>query len=90
MLKKNEQPILSVEFLSRSSRFRETIIMGLRMLCGVRIAEMKERFGLTPDEYYGEKLTELENRNLLETQNGFLRLTPVALPVANQVLAQLV
>ena len=90
MVKKNEQPISSVEFLCRSSRFRETIIMGLRMLRGVRIAEMKERFGLTPDEYYGEKLTELVNRNLLETRNGFLRLTPVALPVANQVLAQLV
>lgn len=90
MVKNKRQPIASIEYLCRPARFRETIIMGLRMRDGIRIAELKERFGLTPDEYYGEKLTELENRSLLETRDGCLRLTPTARPVANQVLAELV
>lgn len=90
MVKNNELPIASIEYLCRQARFRETVIMGLRMIDGVRMADLKERFGLTPDEYYGEKLTELKARNLLETRDGCLRLTPDAFPVANQVLAELV
>lgn len=90
MVNNNELPIASIEYLCWQACFRETIIMGLRMMDGVRMADLKERFDLTPDEYYGEKLTELKARNLLEVRDGCLRLTPAALPVANQVLAQLV
>jgi len=90
MVNNNVLPIASIEYLCRQTCFRETVIMGLRMMNGIRMADLKERFGLTPDEYYGEKVTELKTRNLLETRNGRLRLTPAALPVANQVLAELV
>jgi oxygen-independent coproporphyrinogen III oxidase len=86
----NELPIASIEYLCGQARFRETVIMGLRMMDGVPVANLKERFGLTLDEYYEEKLTELKARNLLEIRDGCLRLTPAAFPVANQVLAELV
>jgi coproporphyrinogen III oxidase-like Fe-S oxidoreductase len=64
--------------------------MGLRMVSGISTAELKERFDLTPEEYYGETLLELMGQNLLETHEGSLRLTSTAFPVANQVLADLV
>ncbi|NOR10026.1 MAG: radical SAM family heme chaperone HemW [Desulfovibrionaceae bacterium] len=86
----NELPIASIECLCRKARFRETVIMGLRMVSGISIAELKERFDLTPEEYYGETLLELMGQNLLETHEGSLRLTSTAFPVANQVLADLV
>ncbi|NOR10651.1 MAG: coproporphyrinogen III oxidase family protein, partial [Desulfovibrionaceae bacterium] len=86
----NELPIASIECLSRKARFRETVIMGLRMVSGISISELKERFDLTPEEYYGETLLELIRKNLLETHEGSLRLTSTAFPVANQVLSQLV
>lgn len=90
MMKNNERPIASIEHLCRQASFRETVIMGLRMVSGVNTCELKKQFGLTPKEYYGKSLTMLLDRDLLELQGDCLRLTSTAFPVANQVLSQLV
>jgi oxygen-independent coproporphyrinogen-3 oxidase len=90
MVEQNELPIVSMESLCRHARFRESVIMGLRMIDGVNVSELESRFGITPEEYYGKELTELIDTNLLEREDGRLKLTTRALPVANQVLAKLV
>lgn len=79
-----------VERLPTEAAFRETVIMGLRMLAGVSIADLRQRFGLDLPAYYGSTLDRLVDRGLLALENDRLRLTPKGLPLANRVMAELV
>jgi oxygen-independent coproporphyrinogen III oxidase len=85
-----EPPFAEAEVLPPGASFRETVIMGLRLLDGIAVTELKKRFGWTPAEYYGDTLARLHREGLVATENGCLRLTPQGLPLANQVLARLV
>lgn len=83
-------PFAGAECLCRDARFRETVIMGLRMTGGIDMTDIESRFGLTPSGYYGPILKKLIGRDLLEISGNHLRLTERSLPVANQVLSELV
>jgi oxygen-independent coproporphyrinogen-3 oxidase len=83
-------PFKEAEFLSLCSRFRETVIMGLRMTAGVSNSRLENRFGLTPQIYYGDTLNRLLSQELLEEGEGRLRFTYKGLLLANSVMAQLV
>lgn len=78
------------ESLSSEAGFRETVIMGLRMISGVSCERLKIRYGLTPLEYYGSTLASLIKQNLIEVCQNHLKLTKKGLPIANQIMAQLV
>ena len=90
MINSGRQPFTEAEFLPLYARFRETVIMGLRMTEGVSIARLAERFGVTPQIHYGETLNKLIQQELLEDTGSRLRLTDKGLPLANTVMAQLV
>ncbi|MFN2366430.1 MAG: radical SAM family heme chaperone HemW [Desulfurivibrionaceae bacterium] len=85
-----EPPWQEGEALAREPSFRETVIMGLRLLEGLDLPALQKRFGINPEEYYGETLRKLVKRNLLSITADRMRLTEAALPFANQVLAELV
>jgi oxygen-independent coproporphyrinogen III oxidase len=85
-----QEPWAEVEELGHEARFRETVIMGLRMTAGISIRELELRFGLNPAVYYGPALQRLASQGLVVMENGFLRLTARGLPVANRVMADLV
>jgi len=78
------------EALGDEASFRESVIMGLRMLSGVSLAALRQRYGLEPHTYYGKTLATLCQQGLIECNEQTLKLTPQALPLANQVLAALV
>ncbi len=78
------------ELLDTEASFRETVVMGLRLLRGVDKRRLFERFGLTLDGQYGSILTELVGRGLLEEDRDSLRLTARGRRFANQVMAELV
>jgi oxygen-independent coproporphyrinogen-3 oxidase len=78
------------EFLPLPARFRETVIMGLRMREGVSISRLVKQFGVTPQVYYGDVLQILMGQELLEEAGGRLRLTQKGMLLANTVMAQLV
>jgi oxygen-independent coproporphyrinogen-3 oxidase len=86
----DEEPVSEIECLCRPAHFRETMIMGLRMVAGISVPEMEKRFQLNPLRYYGQTIERLLEQDMLILQDGWLRLSQKALPVANQVLAQLV
>jgi oxygen-independent coproporphyrinogen-3 oxidase len=90
LINNNQTPYAEAEFLPLEARFRETVIMGLRMTGGVLRKRLKERFGLTPQKYYGAVIGKLMDDKLLEEGGGGLRLTPNGLLLANWVMAQLV
>lgn len=83
-------PLGEGECLPLAARFRESVVMGLRMIEGVSFAPLQRRFGLTPPSYYGKILDDLQQQGLIAVSHDSLRLTEAGLPVANQVLAQLV
>jgi oxygen-independent coproporphyrinogen-3 oxidase len=78
------------EALDKESSFRETVIMGLRMIQGVSLSDLKDRYHLDPITYYGLTLQNLIDKNLLEFGNNSLRLTDKGLSLANTVMAELV
>ena len=83
-------PFTEAEFLPLQARFRETVIMGLRLTAGVAIRRLVEQYGMTPQECYGETLKRLLSQDLLAEEEGRLRLTGKGLLLANTVMAQLV
>jgi len=90
LVQAGELPLADGECLPLTARFRESVVMGLRMLEGVSFARLQRQFGLTPPEYYGKILEDLQQQGLVAVSKESLRLTEAGLPVANQVLAQLV
>lgn len=78
------------ECLPLEARFRESVIMGLRMTAGVSIQRLQQRFGLTPSGYYGDILTDLVKQGLLQMTSERLRFTDRGMMLANGVLARLV
>lgn len=90
LVHKGELPLDEGECLPLAARFRESVVMGLRMTEGVSLARLQRRFGLTPAGYYGKMLEELQQQGLVEVCHDRLRLSEAGLPLANQVLARLV
>ncbi|MCF6289795.1 MAG: radical SAM family heme chaperone HemW [Desulfobacterales bacterium] len=90
MVAAGRPPFLDAECLDHQSRFRETVIMGLRMLDGISCSRLEERFGLEPRQYYGPLLERLIKEGWLAGSGDRLRLTGPGLGVADSVLSQLV
>ena len=78
------------EELDPEARFRETVVMGLRMTAGISREELVRRFGLDIFDYYKDILHHLEQQRLVAIQGDRFRLTPVGMNFANQVMALLV
>lgn len=89
-LKTGGHPVTGAEGLCRQAGFRETVIMGLRLIKGISIEDMEKRFGISPLAYYGGDLTSLLDTGFIEIKGDRLRLTEKGLPVANQILSRLV
>jgi len=90
LLETAQSVTLEKECLDKNSSFGETMIMGLRMNCGVSIQKLQDRYGLVPDQVYGKTLERLLANNLLEYSDGCLRLTTQGRQFANMVMAELV
>ena len=90
MVSERQKPFNEAEFLPLDARFRESVIMGLRMTEGVLLSRIERQFGMTPEKYYGETIKSLFAQGLLELKDNRLRLTKSGRLLANRVMAQLV
>lgn len=90
LVEAGDSPLAEGECLPLAARFRESVVMGLRMIQGVSFARLQRQFGLTPPDYYGKMLDELQWHGLVAVTQDSLHLTKTGLLVANQVLARLV
>jgi oxygen-independent coproporphyrinogen-3 oxidase len=86
----NQSTIIYAEALSPKARFRETIIMGLRLTRGVNLNALQQQTGLSPEHVYGTLLDELLKSGKLVLSGDALTIHPQFRPVANQILHQLV
>ncbi|MFW8600082.1 radical SAM family heme chaperone HemW [Desulfobacterota bacterium M19] len=90
MVRQGLLPLADGEALSKEASFRESVIMGLRLLQGVSLTDLRLRYVLHPGDYYGPGLHDLIKRGLIIMDDNHMRLSARALPVANQILAELV
>lgn len=89
-IESGQEPWSEVEELNPEARFRETVIMGLRLTAGISLADLERRFGVNALNYYGPTLRRLAEQDLVAIDGDNLRLTARGLPLANQVMALLV
>ncbi len=89
-IQNNSNHLVETETLNSDSSFRETVIIGLRMIEGVSLSELQKRYHINPKKYYGVILQNLIKQDLVILQDDFLRLTSKGLCIANSVMAELV
>ena len=82
--------ITHTETLTKEESFRETVVMSLRMIDGVSIVGLEDRFGINIEKYYGADLTKLVNIGVIQKDKDMLSLTGSGLRLANSVMAELV
>lgn len=85
-----ESVVSEREQLSWEESFRETVIMGLRMNEGVSREALLLRYEIDLVSYYGSTLVKLHQAGLVELTDSHLRISKKGLPLANQILAELV
>jgi len=78
------------EELTTEESLRETVIMGLRMVEGISIPRLEERFQINCMDYYGQTLERLIQLKMIEHKGDNIRLTEKGMVLANQVLSELV
>lgn len=83
-------PFMESECLEPPESFRETVIMGLRMIRGVSLEHLLVKYGLTPKEHYGSLLTSLMDMGMVEYTTTHLRITEKGRPLSNRIMAELV
>ena len=90
LVESGREPWTGVEELAPEARFRETVVMGLRLTAGISLTSLEQRFGLRAEEYYGDVLHRLVRQGMLDLAGDTLRLTARGMALANQVMAHLV
>lgn len=84
-LSRKELPIDYLEQVSLEQAMEETMMVGMRLLCGVDEGEFVERFGLSFFQVFTEEIQDLLNRGLVDYVDGSLRVTERGLFLENQV-----
>ncbi len=84
-LENGDLPCSEQRTLSRQEAMAEKMFLGLRMIEGVNLHSFEAEFGLSFQEAYGAACADLFTAGLLETRDGFLRLSPRGLLLSNQV-----
>jgi len=89
-ISRRESVVMERECLPLEASFRETVIMGLRMVRGVSRKSLQARYGLDVRDHYGATLVKLIDAGLVELTETHLRITAKGWPLANQIMAELV
>ncbi|WP_369690103.1 coproporphyrinogen-III oxidase family protein, partial [Effusibacillus lacus] len=82
-----KRPVVEQEAIPEAIRREDTMILGLRMLEGVRFARFQERHGIEMRDLFGDITSRLEQRGLLVRDEVGVRLSRQALPIANEVFS---
>lgn len=74
--------------ISRNEQIEEEMFLGLRKNQGVSLRSFKEKFGEDVEKWFLQPITELQNKELIEIQKGFLRLTDKGRLISNEVFQE--
>ncbi len=89
-LKNGLLPQENKEFISKTESISEYIILGLRLIKGVRSSDFQARYNEDLFHLYKETIGKLQGRGLLQADEKGIRLTPKGLDLANEVMAEFI
>jgi oxygen-independent coproporphyrinogen-3 oxidase len=89
-IKREGKAFLEVEPLDEKKRMTEFLIMGLRLLDGIRCSDFKKEFKKEIFDVYDQKIKLLSKRELIEIKNNSLKLTKKGVLLSNEVLINLI
>lgn len=75
------------ETLTVGDQMGETMILGLRLLCGVSRNEFRKNFGRSVEEVYGPVLEKYSRMGLLKIEGDRIALTRAGISVSNPIMA---
>lgn len=87
---RGEWPLPAPEPSNPEREMRTAVILGLRLLNGIDLAEFEERFGANLLDYYGSALDKLLDAEMLQLEGGMLRISPQALFISDEVFSHLI
>jgi oxygen-independent coproporphyrinogen-3 oxidase len=76
------------ETLEREGTLGETMMLGLRLLDGLPLQRIRDRFRIEPLTHFAMQIARLRTEGLLALENDHLRLTHRGLLLANTVLSE--
>ena len=89
MVQSQDDSLREQEFVSKTDGRFETLMLGLRMTCGISESEFQGRHGVSLDALYGEKLRKFEQEGLLQHKTDRWSLTRRGMDVQNAILVEL-
>ena len=84
-----DQAVIEGEAIDLTKATGEFMFLGLRMTDGVSIEKFRSRFGKTPAGFY-PRIRDWIEGDLLAEEQGFLRLTPKGLLLANSLFIEFI
>ena len=80
---------LNREIRTENDCMEEMIMLQTRTVRGLDLAEWQSRFGTDFVASHDRAVRKLENYDMIEIENGFLRLTPIGLEMQDSVVLEL-
>lgn len=77
------------ETIDAELRLAETVILGLRLVGGISLDNIKERFGIDVLSYYHRQIDEMTQAGLMECDRDYLKLTRRGRLLSNEVFWRL-
>jgi oxygen-independent coproporphyrinogen-3 oxidase len=88
MIKRGELPYMEKEQSSDEEFAFETLMLGLRLTCGVDIEKYYKRHGIKLLERFDKIITKFEKQWHIDTLDGRIRLTESGLDIQNAILVE--
>jgi oxygen-independent coproporphyrinogen III oxidase len=88
MLRQNRLPFASVTKLNEEVRFREALIMGMRLTEGVNLRSLGERYCMDAEAFVAETIGDLQEAGLFLLEDQLLRLTPRGRLLSNVIFSR--
>lgn len=88
-LARGQQPLEESTDVSRTAEMTETAFLGLRTLAGLHLPTFRQRFGMSFDDFVGERLRTVEEAGLLTRTRDWLCLSERGLLLGNEVFFRL-
>lgn len=86
---KSEFPVVENESIDEATEMSEYMILGLRLIDGIRKDSFNSRFGIHVDDVFGDKLIVLHDKGLLINTADTVKLTSMGLDLSNRVFVEL-
>lgn len=83
-------PVVEMIELDEREARAESLFLGLRLLRGVDLRDLRARFRADPRELYADDLGRLREAGLIEFDDHFMRLTPSGALLSNEVFTAFV